>query len=582
VGGVGAGGKGLYALNISDPAAPTDDAGAASKIMWEITPTTINNTASASYSELGYTYGIPVIGKTPDGAWVAIVGNGYNNQGLNQAVLYVINLADGTLKAAIPTSSPQATSDANPNGLSSPTAIDTNYDGKIDYVYAGDINGNMWKFTHMTVSRLYTTNPPPPITGRPAVSLHPLGGYMVNFATGRMFTSADATDTTAYYAYGIRDSGTLPIPTDTNIVSQTLIPKTWTATGGFNYAVRVSSSNAVDYAAGKQGWKLQLPAGERVVGDGGLVTNRRFIFASTNPTIPHPPTGGVDHPQGDNWLNEVDFTTGGGGTSPQFDLDANFTLDDGDRVRGAGGVDPQAGPTGIPVSRYIVSGVMSQPIVARLQSLSQTYFNTNPDYVSSPAPPGDPGVSGGHFDFDIYYGLCTVSSSSYSCANKLHVHEYDDKFDVTGVNMLDPSLPAFNILNAIPSGATQFKILMSNQKYSPAVKFLVGGATGVPVTSYETTAGVTMASRTTYTRTTDAVPATVDLGSFTLALPLDAFQSKDWAGTGDVRAGLVPTVTGCVHATRCGDHRTGPWMNGADDSDRQGRPHRRQSSSTSG
>ena len=50
-----------------------------------------------------------------------------------------------------------------------------------------------------------------------------------------------------------------------------------------------------------------------------------------------------------------------------FDLDANLTLGDSDRVRDSGGTDPQTGPTGIPVSRFIATGVMSQPIVARLR-----------------------------------------------------------------------------------------------------------------------------------------------------------------------------------------------------------------------
>lgn len=562
VGGVGAGGKGLYALDVTDPTA-SSEAAAASKILWEITPTTVNNANNTAYSELGYTYGIPVIAQLSDGTWAAIVGNGYNNQGANQAVLYIINLMTGAKIAGISTSSPQAVSASSPNGLSSPTAIDSNYDGKVDYVYAGDINGNLWKFdirntSSPVVTRLYTTSPAQPITGRPSVSLHPAGGYMINFATGRMFTSADATDaTTVYYAYGLRDNGTTIA--DANLVSQTLTAKTWTAAGGFNYAVRVSSSNTVDYGAAtpKQGWKLALPAGERVVGDGGLVTDGRFIFASTNPTVAHAAVGGVAQPQGDNWLNELVFTTGGGGSAPVFDLDANLNLNDDDRVRDSGGTSPQTGETGIPVSRYIVSGVLSQPVVARLAALSETYFNTNPDLViATGSSTGDPGVSGGHFDFDIYYGLCTVGSTSYKCAKNTHVHEYDDKFNVTGVNMQNASLAAFNLVNAISGNKTPFKILVANQKFSPAAKFLVGGNAGVPVTSYQTTAGLTMASLPTYTRAT--------LGTLIFALPLDAFQSKDWAGIGDVRAGLHPTQTSCVHAsTGAGTSGSGPWMNGA-------------------
>jgi len=560
VGGLGAGGKGLYALDITDPTA-ADESAVASKILWEITPTTINNGASTSYADLGHTYGTPLIVKLSNGTWAAIVGNGYNNAGSYQAVLYVINLATGVKIAGI-TATVAGVSAASPNGLSSPAGVDADGDGKVDYVYAGDINGNMWKFDLRTiaspvVTKLYTTSPAQPITGRPAVSLHVSGGHMINFATGQMFTSADALDaTTVHYVYGIRDNGTTIDPA--NIVSQTLIAKAWHA-GLFNYNVRVSSSNAVDYGAAtpKQGWKLALPAGERVVGDGGLVTYQRYIFASTNPTKPYPEISGVVQPQGDNWLNEVDYTTGGGGSAPVFDLDANLQLGDTDRVRDSGGTLAQIGPTGIPVSRFLQSGVISQPIVAQLQKLSQTYFNANPDLAAPPASAiGDPGVSGGHFDFDIFYGKCTVGASSYGCVKNTHVHEYDDVYDVTGVNMLAPSLAAFNVANPIPSSETQFKILMSNQKFSPALKFLVGGNAGVGATTYETAAGLTMASLPTYTR--------ANVASLTVALPLDAFKSKDWTGGGDIRSGLVPTQTGCVRGNRgAGTGGSGPWMNGA-------------------
>src|SRR5207248_1593462 len=94
IGGVGAGGKGLYALDITDPNA-ADEAAAASKILWEITPTTVNNATSTAYADLGYTYGIPVIAKLQDGTWAAIVGNGYNSTGTDQAILYIINLSTG-------------------------------------------------------------------------------------------------------------------------------------------------------------------------------------------------------------------------------------------------------------------------------------------------------------------------------------------------------------------------------------------------------------------------------------------------------------------------------------------------------
>jgi len=585
VGGVGAGGKGLYALDITDPTATTESA-AAAKILWEITPTTVNNASSTAYADLGHTYGVPVIAKLSDGTWAAIVGNGYNNAGSYQAVLYIINLTTGAKIAGIATSV-SGTSAANPNGLSSPTAITlpTNTNGTVDYVYAGDINGNLWKFdlrniASPTVAKLYTTNPAQAITGRPVVSLHPNSSYMVNFATGRMFTSADATDTTAYYAYGLWDNGTTIA--DANIVSQTLTAKTWTGTGGFNYSVRVSSSNTVDYtlATPKQGWKMALPAGERVVGDGGLVTNGRYVFASTNPTIAHAAVSGVAQPQGDNWLNEVVFTTGGGGSSPVFDLDANLMLDDNDRVRASSGTAAQTGETGVPVSRYIVSGVMSQPIVARLESLSETYFNTNPDISATSSSSSGGGVSNGHFDFDIYYPTCTASASSYKCGKNTHVHQYDDKYNVTGVDMQNASSTAFNLVNAIASTTTKFKILVANQYLSPAVQLKIGDSSAAYVQvkdiqtsgtpALNTTTNAFSNSLTVYSR--GGTTGTTQLANLYMNMPLDAFAAKDWQGIGFTQVGLIPTATGCVHANQVGYTDSGVtallpygnlWMNGA-------------------
>jgi len=137
----------------------------------------------------------------------------------------------------------------------------------------------------------------------------------------------------------------------------------------------------------------------------------------------------------------------------------------------------------------VAGGVISQPLLASLALQSQTYFNMNFDAATLPTPPsGDPGVAGGHFDYDIYYNVCTVSGTSYKCPRNTHVHQYDDKYDVTGVNMLAPSLPAMNVSNAIPVTATKFKVLMANQLYSPAVQFKAGsaGAAWIPVYKYQT------------------------------------------------------------------------------------------------
>lgn len=604
VGSLGAGGAGLYALDVTPSLAESDEATlAANRILWEITPTTRNYNNAAitgtSYADLGNSYGPPLIGKVKTSAtttgWVAIVANGYNNNGgvtaNMKSVLYVINLADGSLLRSFRASAG--------TGLSAPRGVDVDGNGTIDYVYAGDIDGNLWKFD-LTNSAptswplptlLYTTNPAQAITGAPSIWPHSSGGYMVDFATGRMFTNAatcpstgaDNCDTTTFYVYGLRDNGTTVQAG--NLVAQTLTEK---ASG--SYRVRTSSSLGVDYTTtgGKQGWKLALPAGERVVGDGGLIKDGRYIFTATNPTIVHSKdNSGNVIPNGENWLIEVAFDTGGGGATPIFDINADGALNASDLVA-TDAANPVNPATGIPVARLITYGVLSQPVDAQMAAAGRTYFNWNPDVEA--APPSVGGVAGGHFDFDIYYPVksgtpCATSNldGDKNC-NNTHVHQYDDAYNVTGVDMQNASDARMNLDNAVTGTGTKFKLLMANQRLSPAVRFWVGeNADYIEVFKYLTPRAVpappTLGTGSTLgvnTPFSDALPVysrvgqtgSTHLAHFVLNMPLDAFAEKNWAGTtpADSRVGLIPTQTGCVRGNDQGG-TVNPygslWMNGA-------------------
>lgn len=548
VGGLGAGGKGLFGLDVTDATAADENA-AKTKILWEIT------SSSAGFADLGYTYGDPVIARLNTGQWAAIVGNGYLNSNTGHAVLYLIDIATGALIKALDTGSGTI---ASPNGLSSPIAVDTNFDGKIDRIYAGDIDGKMWKFDVGAATASSWTAPAAPlydtgkaIIGAPDVAAHPLAGFLVYFATGRLFTAVDAADSTVQnHAYGIWDGA--PLANNT-LLNQTLTEKSYGA-----QRVRVSSGLPVNWNDASNiatkplhfGWRTALPAGERVIGT-GFVRDARYHFTSVDPTKTQtPPTR---PPNGDNWLNELDFETGGAKDKPIFDLNADSLLNDSDRVSDATGA-PVAGTAGIPVSVYMGAGLLSQPVLAILNAqLSTTMFNDNlytspGDQPSVPVVASlDPGVSGGHFDVDIYYGS----------TNK-HTHEYDDIFNVTGVNFLNASDPVFNVSNAIASTSTRFKILISNQRLSPAVNFSFGGSAYANVTTLLTTAGLTMASLPSFSR--------ADVGTLKFNMPKNAFEAKDW-GTGEVRVGLHPTQTGCVRngwpTTKGTPGPNGEYRNGA-------------------
>ena len=127
VGGLGAGGQGYFALDVTSAADITleDNSidGAGSRVLWEFT--------GADDANMGYSYGRPSVVRLEDGSWVAIVANGYVNnandgtQGDGSARLYALNIETGAVvgEMVVPVASDSALS---PNGLSSPTVIDAN------------------------------------------------------------------------------------------------------------------------------------------------------------------------------------------------------------------------------------------------------------------------------------------------------------------------------------------------------------------------------------------------------------------------------------------------------------------------
>lgn len=421
VGGLGGGGKGLYALDITN--ARDSETNAASNILWEITPTARNGSNTTDYANLGHTYGTPVLAKLPDAAGtpVAIVANGYNNQGNYQAYLYVINAVTGAKIAEFKAGTLGTVT--SPNGLSSPTVIDSDFDGKIDTAYAGDIDGKLWKFDLSTLTgssnasvtcvaanttltaggckELY--NAGQAITMAPGTKAHPSGGHMVNFVTGKIFTPTDETNTATQYAYGIWDRPATYAANAamlTQLLTETTTPYTYTPTspaGASTQTVRVRTAtnyqpNWAAGAANHMGWRTALPVGgERVVGDGAYVTGSVFLFLSTNPTVNSTLT-----PPSENWWMQLDALTGGDNGTIRFDLNNTGTFTSADQVT-------ESGSQVSPVGRHMGGGVRSQ--LTAFTTAGFDIYLANYDKNGDPPPPaGTAGVNGGHFDEDIYFG----------------------------------------------------------------------------------------------------------------------------------------------------------------------------------
>jgi type IV pilus assembly protein PilY1 len=169
--------------------------------------------------DIGYSFSQAYVVKTndPSNEWVVIFGNGYNSDN-GSAVLYVLDL-NGVIVRKLNTGV------TGGNGLSTPALIDVNNDRKLDYVYVGDLKGNMWKFdftadtaANWAVAFNDGTDPKPlfaagvsqPITAKPDIMRHcgyDKSGYMVIFGTGKYLHNDDRINTDQQTIYGIWDYG---------------------------------------------------------------------------------------------------------------------------------------------------------------------------------------------------------------------------------------------------------------------------------------------------------------------------------------------------------------------------------------
>lgn len=378
VGAAAAGGKGVFALDLTktydgtstSTAATTANpsvalantqsaystflaTGAAGRVaMWEFTDK--NYGSGTGDVDLGYTFGVPVIGRAANGNWVAIFGNGYNSAN-GKAVLYVVNLANGQLVRKIDVG--DGSTAASPNGLSSPAAIFDTVSGSFSTVYAGDLKGRIWKFDlsnanpaswgieHGAGTPLFVarddSGTAQPITAPLEIGRNTAGGYMVYFGTGKYFEKNDNTSTDLQTIYAIWDTTTVAdaIPdasTDTGAEKANVLQKhdllaEVSVTAGTppitnNYRVTDTVANI---PATKRGWYMNLQVvggslkGERVVST-PILRNNRVIYTTLIPSASPCEFGGT------SWIMEFEPMTGNRLADSVFDVnrDGSFTSAD--------------------------------------------------------------------------------------------------------------------------------------------------------------------------------------------------------------------------------------------------------------
>jgi type IV pilus assembly protein PilY1 len=349
VSGLGAGGQGVFALDVTNPTS-FGEANASSIVRWEYND-----------ADLGYVGSQPSIVKLNTGEWAAVFSNGYNNSEADgtasttgRAYLYIVNIASGALIAKLDT---KAGTTATPNALASPTLVDIDGDGKVDYAYAGDLLGNVWKFdlcvangsgqcannaSSWKVAFGTTAAPLPlfvakdasnnlqPITGAIELTRHFSGdGYQLYFGTGKYVETADISNTASQTFYSLWDMASAPSVIASRSVLQAQTVTTTTTVTGNTY--RTTSSNTVAWVGlvsggTKRGWYMDLPtSGERVVGDPTLYNNR-ILFTTLIPDSAVCGSGGT------GVLMELDAVTGSALNYPTFDVNGDGMVDSSDNL----------------------------------------------------------------------------------------------------------------------------------------------------------------------------------------------------------------------------------------------------------
>jgi type IV pilus assembly protein PilY1 len=372
VGGLNRGGQGIYALDITDP----DDfaeANAEDLVLWEFT--------DADDADLGYTYSQPGIVRLKNGKWAAVFGNGYNNtepdtavSSTGNAVLYIVDIETGELigdklDTGVGTED-DPTGAGRPNGLSTPASVDVNNDQIVDFIYAGDLFGNMWKFdvrsedesewkisfgTDAAPLPLFSARDPndadrpQPITSRPEVIRGPRGiGMMVLFGTGKYLEASDKTvdtgdphiqahyglhDRNAHDSNGVQLAANRITDVENELVEQEILDEPSVTFDGRTFKVRITTDREV--GNGFKGWFMNLESpdgheGERQISN-TIVRNGRVIFTTLIPDSDECGFGGS------SWLMELSALTGGRLPESPFDLNNDGVFDENDYAAAAGG-----------------------------------------------------------------------------------------------------------------------------------------------------------------------------------------------------------------------------------------------------
>jgi type IV pilus assembly protein PilY1 len=326
VGVTGAGGKSIFALDVTNPSTMTT-----ADVLWEFT-----------HPEMGNTIGQPAVAPLPNGEFAVVVTSGYT--GTTNGRIWMLDPEDGSIihSFALP----------NSGDLGAPLLADLNADRVADRLYVGDSNGNLWRFDlvgnspagwgppaaltsggnplPLLVARDAGGNPQA-ITGALSSAFNERGDHMVFFGTGSFYQIDDnvvPVNPPVDSFYGVIDGGA-PIAGRAELREQEILTEQTVN------SMRVRAVTANDMDVGHKGWYLDLvwkgtyggpgPKGERVVSR-PVVRGDRVIFPTLIPNADPCSFGG------DSWLMELNMFSGGRLAYAVFDTDVDDDFDTDDWI----------------------------------------------------------------------------------------------------------------------------------------------------------------------------------------------------------------------------------------------------------
>jgi type IV pilus assembly protein PilY1 len=330
IGGLRGGGRGLFALDVTDPTLFTED-NADKLVMWEFT--------DEDDADLGDIVTAPKIAMMANGRWAAIFGNGYDDAGSGTAKLFILFL-DGGLDGVWELDKDYFKIDTKvAGGLSAPALADAiGGDRVVDRIYAGDNKGNMWVFDvsgdtpgSWDVATKAMGKPLPlfskpgvPITSAPVLGSNPnpnpvsesaLPNVLVYFGSGQYLYDGDKTSIDQQYFVGVLDVG-VGGKTLSDLKARTIHNRD---------GLRTISGAEIDWSE-DYGFYLALPDSKERVVVSPQIRGTTVWFDTVIPTIEPCDSGGT------GWIMAIDYASGLAPSSAAFDANGDGKVDGEDTV----------------------------------------------------------------------------------------------------------------------------------------------------------------------------------------------------------------------------------------------------------